>query len=134
MQLYYHLSETPHLRILTPNVSERAVLAYEDCEIERVCFCNSIARCLAALQDIGGDYYVYSPKRDVKIVKPTDEQVIDAKYTGEVWCLDPVDVVCIGIIRSENWYRYREYETQFRGKLEKVYRFYYKWRWLKKIK
>lgn len=130
--LLYHLSQNGYLSTLNPMVPECAVLAYEDCETERVCFCKTIAGCLAALQDSGGDFYVYVPKHDIPIIKPRPEQVIDAKYTGEVWCLEPVDVICIGKIKSDDWYRCCEYNIMFRGKPEVVHRFYYKWRWIKK--
>lgn len=132
--MLYHLSKNQYLTTLNPQIPECAVLAYEDCDIERVCFCKTIAGCLAALQDNGGDYYVYVPIKDIEVVKPKPEQVIDAKYTGEVWSLNPVDVICIGKIRSDDWYRCCENPVIFRGKEETVYRFYYKWCWLKKYK
>lgn len=98
----FHLSfiDKLHSTTMYPRVPNSAVNGYEDCITDRICFSNSIDNALAALQGCAGRYYVYIPKNMelMNLYHPSVDEVFDAHITKEVWCLNPVEVVCIGSI------------------------------------
>ena len=94
----FHLSPTPNLTILNPRVPETAIGGYEDTKQKRVCFSTSIKRCLTALSDCNGQYYVYVPVNQHKAYSPTSTEVVDVSETNEKWITRPVKVKCIGAI------------------------------------
>ena len=94
----FHLSPTPNLTILNPRVPETAIGGYEDTKQKRVCFSTSIKRCLTALSDCNGQYYVYVPVNQHKAYSPTPTEVVDVSETNEKWITRPVKVKCIGAI------------------------------------
>ena len=94
----FHLSPTPNLTILNPRVPETAIGGYEDTKQKRVCFSTSIKRCLTALSDCNGQYYVYIPVNQHKAYSPTPTEVVDVSETNEKWITRPVKVKCIGAI------------------------------------
>lgn len=101
--MLYHLSEQKGLTVLNPKIPECALPMYENTTIKRVCFSDFIGGCLSALQGIPTTYYVYVPKHNIKVHKPSVKEVRDAKYTHEYWSLKDVEVKCIGVIKSD-WY------------------------------
>ena len=88
----FHLSPTPNLTILNPRVPETAIGGYEDTKQKRVCFSTSIKRCLTALSDCNGQYYVYVPVNQHKAYSPTPTEVFDVAETNEKWITRPVKV------------------------------------------
>ena len=94
----FHLSPTPNLTILNPRVPKTAIGDYEDTKQKRVCFSTSIKRCLTALTDCNGQYYVYVPVNQHKAYSPTPTEVFDVAETNEKWITRPVKVKCIGAI------------------------------------
>lgn len=125
--MYYHLSEKANLTTLVPKIPECAVSMYEDKTIKRVCFSDFIGGCLSALQDIPCKYYVYTPINDVKMYRPSVEEVRDVNFTHEVWCLEPIPVKCIGIIESFNYTKVERHNT---GRGRTTF-FHYPYRWIK---
>ena len=94
----FHLSPIPNLTVLTPRIPEAAVWGYEDKKQKRVCFSTSIKRCLIALSDCNGQYYVYVPVNQHKAYSPTPTEVVDVSETNVKWITRPVKVKCIGAI------------------------------------
>ena len=132
MTSIYHLSENPNLSVLRARVPEIALYCYEDKTKPRVCFAKTISGCLSALQDISREFYVYVPFDDVSYYVPTSDEVRDGSLTGEVWVLNDVKVKCIGVIKSFDWYKFREFQIIRKDGVHEVTKFYYKWKWVKK--
>jgi len=126
--MWFHLSTKKGIKILQPKVPECALAQYENTTERRVCFSDSISRCLAALQQGEGKYYVYIPAINIddKVYHPTVQEVRDAKWTHEVWVKDRVRVRCIGeiIVKPWDWY---EYHYTGRGRIIFIH-FPYKWK------
>ena len=125
----FHLSPTPNLTILNPRVPETAIGGYEDTKQKRVCFSTSIKRCLTALSDCNGQYYVYVPVNQHKAYSPTPTEVFDVAETNEKWITRPVKVKCIGAIVPTT---YTKQEIYFPLHGETFGIFTYDWKWVKK--
>ena len=125
----FHLSPIPNLTVLTPRIPEAAVWGYEDTKQKRVCFSTSIKRCLTALSDCDGQYYVYIPVNQHKAYSPTPTQVVDVSETNEKWITRPVKVKCIGAIVPTT-YTKQEIYFPIHGKTFDI--FTYDWKWVKK--
>ena len=125
----FHLSHTPNLTILNPRVPETAIGGYEDTKQKRVCFSTSIKRCLTALSDCNGQYYVYVPVNQHKAYSPTPTEVVDVSETNEKWITRPVKVKCIGAIVPTT---YTKQEIYFPLHNETFGIFTYDWKWVKK--
>ena len=125
----FHLSPTPNLTILNPRVPETAIGGYEDTKQKRVCFSTSIKRCLTALSDCDGQYYVYVPVNQHKAYSPTPTEVVDVSETNEKWITRPVKVKCIGAIVPTT---YTKQEIYFPTHGETLGIFTYDWKWVKK--
>ena len=125
----FHLSPTPNLTILNPKVPETAIGGYEDTKQKRVCFSTSIKRCLTALTDCNGQYYVYVPVNQHKAYSPTPTEVVDVSETNEKWITRPVKVKCIGAIVPTT---YTKQEIYFPLHNETFGIFTYDWKWVKK--
>ena len=125
----FHLSPTPNLPILNPRVPETAIGGYEDTKQKRVCFSTSIKRCLTALSDCDGQYYVYIPVNQHKAYSPTPTEVVDVSETNEKWITRPVKVKCIGAIVPTT-YTKQEIYFPIHGKTFDI--FTYDWKWVKK--
>ena len=125
----FHLSPTPNLTILNPRVPETAIGGYEDTKQKRVCFSTSIKRCLTALTDCNGQYYVYVPVNQHKAYSPTPTEVVDVSETNEKWITRPVKVKCIGAIVPTT---YTKQEIYFPLHNETFGIFTYDWKWVKK--
>ena len=129
--MLFHLSETKNLNILEPQIPECAIPMYEDIYTERVCFSDSIDGCLSALQDSPNEYYVYVPLKEISqddIHKPTVYECRDTKYTHEVWMLKPVEVKCIGLIKSFA----SNFEKRYNSGRGRVTIFRYPYEWIEK--
>ena len=125
----FHLSPTPNLTILNPRVPETAIGDYEDTKQKRVCFSTSIKRCLTALTDCNGQYYVYVPVNQHKAYSPTPTEVFDVAETNEKWITRPVKVKCIGAIVPTTYTKQEIYFPMYR----KIFKtFTYKWKWVEK--
>ena len=125
----FHLSPTPNLTILNPRVPETAISDYEDTKQKRVCFSTSIKRCLTALSDCNGQYYVYIPVNQHKAYSPTPTEVVDVSETNEKWITRPVKVKCIGAIVPTT---YTKQEIYFPIHGETFGIFTYDWKWVEK--
>ena len=125
----FHLSPTPNLTILNPRVPETAIGGYEDTKQKRVCFSTSIKRCLTALSDCNGQYYVYVPVNQHKAYSPTPTEVVDVSETNEKWITRPVKVKCIGAIVPTT---YTKQEIYFPIHGETFGIFTYDWKWVEK--
>ena len=125
----FHLSPIPNLTVLTPRIPEAAVWGYEDKKQKRVCFSTSIKRCLTALTDCNGQYYVYVPVNQHKAYSPTPTEVVDVSETNEKWITRPVKVKCIGAIVPTT-YTKQEIYFPTHGKTFDI--FTYDWKWVKK--
>lgn len=94
----------------------------EDNVTKRVCFSTAITGCIRAIQqDVRRDdlYFVYSPVKktqDLSLHKPSTKEVPDVKDTREWWCLEDVELKCIGEILITK---------KIRGRFH--------WRWTKRI-
>lgn len=72
---------------------------FEDKSIRRICACTSITDCIVAINNIpytaqfapdGLDLWLYESDICIEdIIQPTDTQVEDAWYTGELWITKP---------------------------------------------
>ena len=125
----FHLSPIPNLTVLTPRIPEAAVWGYEDKKKKKVCFSTSIKRCLTALSDCNGQYYVYVPVNQHKAYSPTPTEVVDVSETNEKWITRPVKVKCIGAIVPTT---YTKQEIYFPLHNETFGIFTYDWKWVKK--
>ena len=125
----FHLSPTPNLTILNPRVPETAIGGYEKKKKKRVCFSTSIKRCLTALSDCNGQYYVYVPVNQHKAYSPTPTEVVDVSETNEKWITRPVKVKCIGAIVPTT-YTKQEIYFPTHGKTFGI--FTYDWKWVEK--
>lgn len=125
----FHLSPIPNLTVLTPRIPETAIGGYEDTKQKRVCFSTSIKRCLTALSDCNGQYYVYIPVNQHKAYSPTPTEVVDVSETNEKWITRPVKVKCIGAIVPTT---YTKQEIYFPIHGETFGIFTYDWKWVEK--
>lgn len=127
--MLYHLSRDPNLTILTPKIPETAVAFNEDVSIPRVCFSPTIKGCLSALQDIGTEYYVYTPVNQKLKGYSCKTHVIDAIITGERWIKKPVQVKKVGKIKSVFIGIGEKRFINYKGHKELVSKFIYTYEW-----
>lgn len=127
--MLYHLSRDPNLTILTPRIPETAVAFNEDVSIPRVCFSPTIKGCLSALQDIGTEYYVYTPVNQKLKGYSCRSRVIDAPITGERWVKKDVPVRKIGKIKSTFIRTSEEKFINYKGRKELIFRYVYSYEW-----
>nr|MDD3123572.1 hypothetical protein [Candidatus Izemoplasmatales bacterium] len=107
--MFYHVSDDPNLKELIPRVPICACSIYENIYTHRVCFSTSITGCLSATDKISGIYYVYVPMHKIHGIKPTENEVTDAKYTGEIWYMKPIQIKLIGSIQVKNYTSSKSY-------------------------
>lgn len=100
--LYFHISKSDEISVLEPRIPLKLWAGFEDDTIKRICFGIKIEDCLKALYATeNSEYKVYIPTFIVSksnVYKPTNNDVIDAEYTNEVWVTKPISVKSIGTI------------------------------------
>lgn len=118
--------------ILRPRIPMRRQLG-EDGETPRICFATSINGCLNALplNAFGSGHaawplYVYSPVAyaDSAVVSSDAlvSKITDVHLTGEIWIIQPVEVVLVGIIITTD--RHLEFAAEAAtGKIFSFYRY-----------
>ena len=100
----YHVSENPNLSLMIPRipVNKLTKKGYENSTIGRISFAPTIGDCISAAPrgKAGEILYVYSPTQINKsaIYHPKPSEVPDAKYSHEVWYLEPVTVKKVAVI------------------------------------
>ncbi|MCK9198321.1 MAG: hypothetical protein M0P49_01825 [Bacilli bacterium] len=123
--MLFHVSYNPNLNTLIAGIPRVDSSYEENTSIERVCFSDSISGCLSAIWPVCcGPFYVYTPINNIRIFKPTIYDVKDAKFTGEVWSLQDVEVRQIGSIYAK-YKNVSKYQT-IRGEIT-VPNFTYEW-------
>jgi hypothetical protein len=98
------LSETNmHGKTLIPRIPKNFFTenGFEDNKTKRVCFAQSIDKCLLGLSMNckGKIFYVHTPVGQFNVIHPTKEQVPDVHITGETWICEPVKIECLGKIK-----------------------------------
>ena len=98
------LSETNmHGQTLIPRIPRNFLTdnGFEDNKTKRVCFAQSIDKCLLGLSMNckGKIFYVHTPVGQFKVIHPTKAQVPDVHLTGETWICEPVKIECLGKIK-----------------------------------
>ena len=98
------LSETNmHGKTLIPRIPRNFFTenGFEDNKTKRVCFAQSIDKCLLGLSMNckGKIFYVHTPVGQFNVIHPTKEQVPDVHITGETWICEPVKIECLGKIK-----------------------------------
>lgn len=157
-KLYFHVSRDDNLdgKTLKPRVPNYLTQQeefdrdkdpyFEETKTPRVCFSNSIEGCLNAMISAGdrvatgGDeLYVYIPVKPISEYKTKlnkdlvkDKDVFDAKSTGEIWILEPVQLKLYGTIMIDQLSNHKAVNTV--NKAGKVSRITYKWHWQVKPK
>ena len=129
--MLYHLSTDENLKVLTPKIPKNALPEHEDVKTKRICFSDSIEGCLSSLQTSPNKYYVYVPENEVDeidIYIPTVDEVIDAKFTHEVWIMKEIKVKCIGAIQAKK-YDFKKRYSSGRGRITF---FHYPYEWIEK--
>jgi hypothetical protein len=90
-------------KTLTPRIPKNFFTenGFEDNKTKRVCFAQSIDKCLMGLSMNckGKEFYVHVPVGSFKVVHPTKAQVPDVHITGEAWICEPVKIECLGKIK-----------------------------------
>ena len=103
MNKLYFISTSGDLKKLNPRVPKNFFTenGFEDDKVKRVCFANSVDKCLMALSMncTNKEFYVYQPKNKHIVYKPSTQLVPDANVTGEHWIIEPVELICVGKIR-----------------------------------
>ena len=86
----------------------------EDNQTKRIAVCETIRGCLSSIPIIfneGDRIYVYYIDYNGDIYKPTNKEVYDVEFTGELWILEPVKLIYQGEIvitdRKEIWTSYK---------------------------
>lgn len=104
MKLYF-LSTNGDLynKIIEPRIpSNHAVeIGMEDNQTKRIAVCDTIRGCLSSIPIIfneGDRIYVYYIDYNGDIYKPTNKEVYDVEFTGELWILEPVKLIYEGEI------------------------------------
>ena len=98
------LSETNmHGKTLIPRIPRNFLTdnGFEDNKTKRVCFAQSIDKCLLGLSMNckGKIFYVHTPVGQFNVIHPTKAQVPDVHITGETWVCEPVKIECLGKIK-----------------------------------
>ena len=132
--MLYHLSVTNmNNKTLIPRIPDCYFTrnGYEDNKTPRVCFTPSIDCSLGAIGNNleNNEFYVHVPKKKIKTKKPTIKEVPDCDITKEVWCLEPVELKCIGKIKVDK--AIDDYKTfKYGNKTADLY--FWNWHWIKK--
>lgn len=91
---FFHASKDPHISetVIYPRVPNFRMVS-EEFNTARVCTSMSIIGCLCAMQklEVGEIIYMYSCEAEYYI-QPTEEQVADVAYTGEVWLIEATKI------------------------------------------
>ena len=101
----YHVSESKKITRLNPRVpkNERTEIGVENSTTKRICLAPSIEQCLQAINvEKGKEYCVYVPKKNLmyyNIYKCSDKEVPDSNITDEYWCLGPMEVEPLYLIK-----------------------------------
>ena len=100
---YYHISLDNHDgEIFEPRVPKNR-MNWEDDQTPRICFAEDLYGCLQAidmmpLPRMEQFFFVHEPillhDHTDPFYYPTRDEVPDVNETGEVWCLDPVEMKC----------------------------------------
>ena len=117
MKLYF-LSTNPNLynKIIEPRIPDNYAIdiGMEDNQTKRIAVCDTIRGCLSSIPIIfneGDRIYVYYIDYNGDIYKPTNKEVYDVEFTGELWILEPVKLIYQGEIviteRKEIWTSYK---------------------------
>ena len=117
MKLYF-LSTNDNLynKIIEPRVPNNYAIdiGMEDNQTKRITVCETIRGCLSSIPIIfnkGDRIYVYYIDYNGDIYKPTNKEVYDVEFTGELWILEPVKLIYQGEIviteRKEIWTSYK---------------------------
>ncbi len=117
MKLYF-LSTNPNLynKIIEPRIPDNYAIdiGMEDNQTKRIAVCETIRGCLSSIPIIfneGDRIYVYYIDYNGDIYKPTNKEVYDVEFTGELWILEPVKLIYQGEIvitdRKEIWTSYK---------------------------
>ena len=98
------LSETNmHGKTLIPRIPRNFLTdnGFEDNKTKRVCFAQSIDKCLLGLSMNckGKIFYVHTPVGQFNVIHPTKAQVPDVHITGETWVCEPVKIEGLGKIK-----------------------------------
>ena len=107
MEKLYCVSEKNDLKVLYPRVPSNFMTQHgaEDSKTKRVCVCPSVKGCLSALSKNlkNTKLFVYSVKniQDLKIKRPSKEEVPDSGITEETWILDTTFVKLEYMIQVE---------------------------------
>lgn len=97
---YFFISRRSHdNKILKPRIPKNRMPS-EDDKTPRICVSTSIAGCLAAVQGLkeGNTVYIHTCTSEA-IIQPTNDQVPDIFFTGEVWITESVEMELIGKIK-----------------------------------
>lgn len=100
----YHVSENPNLSLMTPRVPVNKLTkkGYENSTTGRISFAPTIGDCISAAPrgKAGEILYVYTPTSINKsaVYHPKPSEVPDAKYSHEVWYLEPTTVKKVAVI------------------------------------
>ena len=104
MKLYF-LSTNGNLynKIIEPRVPDNYAtdISMEDNQTKRIAVCETIRGCLSSIPIIfnkGDTIYVYYIDYNGDIYKPTNKEVYDVEFTGEIWILEPVKLIYEGKI------------------------------------
>lgn len=117
MKLYF-LSTNGDLynKIIEPRIPDNYAIdiGMEDNQTKRIAVCETIRGCLSSIPIIfnkGDRIYVYYIDYNGDIYKPTNKEVYDVEFTGELWILEPVKLIYQGEIviteRKEIWTSYK---------------------------
>jgi len=111
---YFHLSNAPNLKKLTPRLPHevdiragKGKIVLENTTIKRVCLSDNINGCIRGLEGGGIKFKDDKPVRmhcfqnTTSFLGLSNEEIIkrryvfDAEITGEVWALEEIDVVLL---------------------------------------
>lgn len=117
MKLYF-LSTNGDLynKIIEPRIPDNYAIdiGMEDNQTKRIAVCETIRGCLSSIPIIFNEsdrIYVYYIDYNGDIYKPTNKEVYDVEFTGELWILEPVKLIYQGEIviteRKEIWTSYK---------------------------
>lgn len=139
MKLFHLSTSNLNGKVLKPRVPYNWLISngFEDNKTKRVCFAPDIDSSLRAMSSNieGKEFYIHMPKNKPKKIKtPTISQVPDSSITGEIWVMEPVELICIGkitILKSDDT---DEYEYKYGHKNEHTATLYdWNWKWVKKF-
>lgn len=99
----YHASRDPHISetVIYPRIP-RYRLKTEELETPRICTSPSIVGCLCALPKlaVGEHLFIYCCDA-TNYFQPTEQQVADVAFTGEIWLTEAIKIEYYAEIRIE---------------------------------